>query len=45
MENGHAQTLSLSDLEEGTYIFKLIVRGKNPLAYGEAVGNVTVLPG
>jgi hypothetical protein len=45
MENSHAQTLSLSNLEEGTYQFKLIVSGGSPPVEGEAFGNVTVLPG
>jgi len=45
MENSHAQTLSLSNLEEGTYQFKLIVAGGSPPVEGEAFGNVTVLPG
>jgi hypothetical protein len=45
MENSHAQTLSLSNLEEGTYQFKLIVSGGSPPVEGEAFGNVTVIPG
>jgi hypothetical protein len=45
MENSHTQTLSLSNLEEGTYQFKLIVSGGSPPVEGEAFGNVTVLAG
>ena len=45
MENSHAQTLSLSNLEEGTYQFKLEVSGGTPPVVGEAYGNVTVMPG
>ena len=45
MENSHAQTLSLSNLEEGTYQFKLEVSGGTPPVVGEAYGNVTVQPG
>ena len=44
MENRQNQTLSLNDLQEGVYQFKVIVSGGNPSVHGEGFGNVTVLP-
>ena len=44
MENRQNQTLSLSQLQEGIYIFKVIVSGGNPPVHGQGNGNVTVLP-
>lgn len=39
----NSQTITLSHLIQGVYIFKVVVEA--PSAYGQAVGNVTVLPG
>ena len=44
MENRENQTLSLSQLDEGTYQFKVSVSGGNPPIRGQGFGNVTVLP-
>ena len=44
MENRQNQTLSLSQLQEGVYILKVVVSGGNPPVHGEGHGNVTVLP-
>ncbi|XP_047493120.1 dyslexia-associated protein KIAA0319-like protein isoform X2 [Penaeus chinensis] len=38
----NSQTITLSHLIQGVYIFKVVVEA--PGAYGQAVGNVTVLP-
>lgn len=45
MKHGNQQVLSLTDLEEGVYSFKVVVRGTEPEAFGETIANVTVLPG
>jgi len=44
MENRQNQTLSLNDLQEGVYQFKVVVSGGNPPVEGEGFGNVTILP-
>ena len=44
MENRQNQTLSVSQLEEGIYQFKVKVTGENPAIFGEGLGNITVLP-
>eukprot|EP00095_Tigriopus_kingsejongensis_P001489 maker-scaffold124_size330879-snap-gene-1.31 protein:Tk01489 transcript:maker-scaffold124_size330879-snap-gene-1.31-mRNA-1 annotation:"hypothetical protein L798_13730" len=44
MENSHASQLTLSQLKEGVYLFRVVVTGDNPPAWGEAYGNVSVLP-
>ena len=44
MENRQNQTLSLSQLVEGTYQFKVTVSGGSPPVFGEGLGNITVLP-
>eukprot|EP00092_Neocalanus_flemingeri_P001829 GFUD01001950.1.p1 GENE.GFUD01001950.1~~GFUD01001950.1.p1 ORF type:complete len:942 (-),score=163.76 GFUD01001950.1:271-3096(-) len=43
-KNSKTQTLSLSNLVEGVYQFKVTVTAKNPPGYGQALANVTVLP-
>lgn len=39
----HSQTISLTHLTQGVYVFKVTVTAVG--AHGEAVGNVTVKPG
>ena len=43
ISNTNEQTISLADLVEGVYVFKVTVSATN--AYGEAKGNITVVPG
>ena len=42
-KNSKTQTLSLSNLVEGVYQFKVTVTANNPPGYGDALANVTVL--
>ena len=42
--NKNTRTLRLSNLKEGVYEYKIIVRSSSPPARGEARANVTVLP-
>ena len=44
MENRQMQTVSLKQLQEGTYLFKVVVSGGNPEVHGLGFGNVTVFP-
>lgn len=44
MENTQSSLLTLTNLEEGVYTFKVLVSGENPLAFGEAFANVSVFP-
>ena len=44
MENRQMQTVSLKQLQEGTYQFKVVVSGGNPPVHGIGQGNVTVFP-
>ncbi len=44
MQGGNKQKLTVTDLVEGIYEFKVVVTGKDPVAEGEGYGNVTVLP-
>jgi len=43
-KNSKTQTLSLSNLSEGVYQFKVTVTSNNPVGFGQAFANVTVLP-
>uniref|UniRef100_A0A0K2TVX1 Dyslexiaassociated protein KIAA0319like proteinlike [Bombus impatiens] n=1 Tax=Lepeophtheirus salmonis TaxID=72036 RepID=A0A0K2TVX1_LEPSM len=42
MENGNNPTLTVKNLIQGTYRFKVVVRGKSVI--GDAFGNITVFP-
>ena len=42
--NKNTRTLTLSNLVEGVYQFRVIVSQSSPAGYGEALANVTVLP-
>ena len=42
--NKNTRTLSLSNLKEGVYEYKIIVRSSSPPGLGETRANVTVLP-
>ncbi|XP_076032032.1 dyslexia-associated protein KIAA0319-like protein [Oratosquilla oratoria] len=42
ISDAYSQTVTLSNLVEGVYVFKVTVQAVG--AYGEAVGNITVLP-
>jgi len=42
--NANSETLKLSGLSEGVYIFKVAISSTSPIGYGEAMANVTVLP-
>lgn len=42
--NKNTETLTLSNLQEGVYEYKVMVTRVSPPGYGEARGNVTVLP-
>ena len=42
--NKNTETLTLSNLKEGVYEYKVIVRSSSPPGYGESRANVTVLP-
>ena len=42
--NKNTETLTLSNLKEGVYEYKVMVRGSSPPGYGESLANVTVLP-
>ena len=42
--NKNTETLSLSNLKEGVYEYKVIVRSSSPPGLGETLANVTVLP-
>ena len=44
MENQNMQTVSLAQLQEGTYQFRVVVSGGNPEVHGIGLGNVTVFP-
>ena len=44
MSNRKMQTVSLSQLQEGTYELKVMVSGGNPEVHGIGFGNVTVFP-
>ena len=43
-EGAKTQTLKLSKLVQGVYVWKVIVTSEKPPGYGEAKANVTVLP-
>jgi len=43
-KNSKTEKLSLSNLVEGVYQFKVTVTSNNPAGYGQAFANVTVLP-
>lgn len=42
MKDGNKQKLTVTDLVEGVYQFRVIVTGRDPAAEGEGFGNVTV---
>ena len=44
IENRQMRTVSLKQLQEGTYLFKVVVSGGNPEVRGVGHGNVTVFP-
>jgi hypothetical protein len=44
MENRQNQTVSLSQLQEGTYQFQVTVTGSHSTVHGVGFGNVSVLP-